>query len=181
MEAQSHGVDQQGNPWYAQPVCQGDSHNHGSSWVPPYTATPKRQTPLNKIISEAYDEAIKKNMFQENPLLVQLAKKAKEKEMSDREIIDKVMNDRKKLRADAVVNELGVYFDALDTEPGYVVVWMVQFADNDKDYNYAAIYSGKRWYITNREVAYTTEQLIAEIAELALKGDVWFEGGDDPL
>jgi hypothetical protein len=153
----------------------------GPYWALPVKLESAPLTMSSTFIENTYRKSLEDNIFKSSTILEHLKTQPKETTVSGKEIINKVMKERKEVRADQVITNLAESFDNMDIEPGSTVVWMTQFADSDKDYHYAAVYSGNRWYITARETSYTTENLIAEIAELALRGEVWFEGSDEPL
>jgi hypothetical protein len=136
--------------------------------------------PFSKEMMDDYKTKITENIYGESPLMKYLNKE-KEKEMSDIDIVNKVINERKEAKTKEVVEYLDGHFGSIDYDNGDLVTWNVIFNDGDKEYCYAAIRGGRKWYITHDREDYTTEELIAKIAELALRGDVWFDGADDPL
>jgi len=94
------------------------------------------------------------------------------KEVSDYEIVNSVINERKKAKATQIVEDLEAYFGQFEFEPMFIIGWSVTFDDDDsgKAYSYAAVRGERKWYITHDSRDYTTDELIAYMAGLAMRG-----------
>ena len=211
MEAQSHGVDQGGLPWYAHTV-RVDSQ--------PLRKQEYKYSSAAFTIPESYRKEIERNIFQERPIMALLnskMKKAKEElatnlerqlfgeaEMADNvyaesylkgiisDAYDKAVPKEKAMRYDKAVEDAmskrkearaNVVLDFLDAhwgepEPGETHTWEVHFDTTpDKTYHYAAVLGDNgRWYVTHNSDMYTTEELKAFIADIALRSEMYFNG-----
>ena len=100
------------------------------------------------------------------------------KEVSDHEIVNSVINERKKVTATKVIEQLEAYFGQFNIEQGLSVFWTVRFNDSDnKEYSYAAVRGERKWYITRDSSEYTTTELIAHMAVLAMRGNLYTGDG----
>lgn len=136
--------------------------------------TPVRNEELHRCISDAYDEVIKKNIYTESPIMGALKNKKAGKTMSS--AVDKIREEREEVRARAVFDFLDAHWG--EPEPGETKSWSITFDSTpDKWYHYAAVLGDNgHWYVTHDANSYSTEGLKANIAELALKGEAYFEG-----
>ena len=126
----------------------------------------------NNIIWGGYKAQITENIFKESAIIGAL-KNQEAKQMSEEAAIAReAIRKRKEERAERSVDIIGAYIEATDWEDGDTFTWSVQFNDNPKTYHYVALKGGNRWYITGDAVKYSTDDLVAHITELSLRGFV---------
>lgn len=125
-----------------------------------------------------YRDQINQNIYSATAISELLMKQVpKEDTVSTESIVAEVAAAKKKKRAEEIVEYLDGYFGSSDFDEGDTVSWSCRFKDGSKAYQYAAIKGDRFWYVTYDKSQYTTDELIAKIAVLAIDGDVVF--GDD--